>query len=257
MTFDGVATAYDTHFTHTPIARWLRERVWSRLEYLFQPGMRVLELGCGTGEDAVHLAKRGIQLIATDASPKMLEATQAKAQTAGVILQTHLLDLNDPTTWQIEGLFDGVYSNFGALNCTPRWLELGTWLAEKTRPGAHLGFGVMGRFCLWETVWHGLHLEWRIASRRWSGQGIAILEDGTSLKVFYPTIKEFRESMGTTFEQTHLMGLGVFLPSTASFKMVEARPNVQKILTRLETSVTPRFPWYHAADHFWLELGRR
>jgi hypothetical protein len=150
-----------------------------------------------------------------------------------------------------------VYSNFGALNCTSHWSELGAWLAEKTLPGAHLGFGVMGRFCLWETLWHGLHGEWRIASRRWSRQGIAVLEDGTSLSVFYPTIGEFREHMGVAFEQIHVMGLGIFLPPTANFKLVEARPNLQKILTRLEAAVARRFPWYHAADHFWLELGRR
>ena len=30
---------------------------------------RVLELGCGTGRDAVELAKHGIRVVATDVSP--------------------------------------------------------------------------------------------------------------------------------------------------------------------------------------------
>ena len=38
------------------------QAVWRRLDDGFGPGDRVLELGCGTGEDAVHLAQRGVRV---------------------------------------------------------------------------------------------------------------------------------------------------------------------------------------------------
>ena len=60
VAFDRIATDYDQASTDVLISRWIRERVWSRLAQLFPRGSHVLELGCGTGEDAVWLAQQGI-----------------------------------------------------------------------------------------------------------------------------------------------------------------------------------------------------
>ncbi|MGH2544698.1 MAG: class I SAM-dependent methyltransferase, partial [Ardenticatenaceae bacterium] len=85
--FDEAAAAYDTDFTHRQLGRWLREMVWERLDATFQPGDHVLELGCGTGEDAVWLARRGIRVTATDASAGMIEQARRKAESAGMVDQ--------------------------------------------------------------------------------------------------------------------------------------------------------------------------
>jgi len=79
--FDAVAERYDAEFSRTLLGGWLRERVWAELETAFptHAGARVLELGCGTGEDAIRLAQRGISVFATDVSAGMLRAAAAKA----------------------------------------------------------------------------------------------------------------------------------------------------------------------------------
>lgn len=93
--FDAMAHEYDSIFTSTTVGRWLREMVWARLELHFQPEMRVLELACGTGEDAIWLARRGVHVVATDASPGMLAVAQEKADQAGVAdwIEFQTLDL--------------------------------------------------------------------------------------------------------------------------------------------------------------------
>ena len=53
-------------FTESRLGELLRQAVWRRLDDVFRPGDRVLELDCGTGEDAVHLARRGVRVLATD-----------------------------------------------------------------------------------------------------------------------------------------------------------------------------------------------
>lgn len=45
---------------------------------------RVLELGCGTGTNAVLLAQLGFQVTAVDLSPLAIEQAEAKAEQAGV-----------------------------------------------------------------------------------------------------------------------------------------------------------------------------
>jgi len=64
--FDERAAGYDADFTNTPLGSALRTLVWARLDRLFTGAQRVLDLGCGTGEDAVYLAARGTRVLGRD-----------------------------------------------------------------------------------------------------------------------------------------------------------------------------------------------
>ena len=89
--FDAAAARYDAEFTDTALGRALRQLVWRRLDAAFPPGARVLELACGTGEDARHLAGRGVSVFASDQSAAMLEIARQKC--AGLPAQFAQLDL--------------------------------------------------------------------------------------------------------------------------------------------------------------------
>ena len=78
--WDVTAENYDHIFPETVIGKMQRDAVWRDLDKAFQPGQRILELNCGTGIDAAHLAKRGVQIVACDLSAKMLDiAGRARA----------------------------------------------------------------------------------------------------------------------------------------------------------------------------------
>ena len=51
----------------------MRSRIWERARWAFGAGDRVLDRGCGTGEDAIRLARDGVRVVATDASGDMVE----------------------------------------------------------------------------------------------------------------------------------------------------------------------------------------
>ncbi|HRF97071.1 MAG TPA: class I SAM-dependent methyltransferase, partial [Aggregatilineales bacterium] len=74
--FDPTAHAYDAEFTDQLLGKWLREQVW--IHTPFTAPMTILELGCGTGEDARHFADMGISVLATDASGEMIAVARAK-----------------------------------------------------------------------------------------------------------------------------------------------------------------------------------
>src|SRR5215468_8727804 len=114
--FNHIGARYDDEYTNTELSWWFRRRVWERLGVMFKPGDSVLELGCGTGEDALWLAKRGIYVLASDASQAMLAETKRKAKAAGLstFVETRLLDLTKATDWSLPvRTFDGAFSNYG------------------------------------------------------------------------------------------------------------------------------------------------
>ena len=82
--FDGMAESYDAVWTNTAVGRAQRNLVWRDVDALFRAGEQILDVGCGTGEDASHFAARGLRVHATDASPAMVAAARARGVAAGV-----------------------------------------------------------------------------------------------------------------------------------------------------------------------------
>ena len=54
------------------------------LEELGLGAGRVLEIGCGTGTDAIELARRGFEVLAVDIAQGAIDRARRKAETAGV-----------------------------------------------------------------------------------------------------------------------------------------------------------------------------
>ncbi|MBZ0292685.1 MAG: class I SAM-dependent methyltransferase [Anaerolineae bacterium] len=258
--FDSAAPTYDADFTQSPIARYLRERVHLQLGQHFRAGDRVLELGCGTGEDALWLAAQGIHVLATDASETMLDITRAKVASY-LQVQVEKLDLTvlpDPRTVSRDGrLLDGVLSNFGPLNVLDDWQPLAAWLARCVKPGGVVAFGVMGPLCLWEIGWHGLHGDWKTALRRLRGHAV-FQPPGVSepLAIFYPPIGRLKADFAPHFRCKHVASLGLFLPPSDVYGVIERRPRLLWGLTDLEERFGRSALLARFADHYWIEFER-
>lgn len=251
--FDILAPSYDKEFTHTPIGQILRSRVHSRLLSHFKAGDNVLEMGCGTGEDALFLAEQGIHITATDASEKMLSVTRAKTTHLSNVTVSQLDLSNLPSPSYGEGLevrFNGAFSNFGALNCLSDWKPLAAWLAERIEKGGIVGFGIMSPYCLWEFAWHALHWKWDIALRRIRGS------EFEGIHITYPTVQRITSDFSPYFRRVHLMPLGLFLPTSALFDVVQKRPKLMKTLVNLENRFGTIPQLAMLADHYWIELER-
>ncbi|MEZ4667777.1 MAG: class I SAM-dependent methyltransferase [Anaerolineae bacterium] len=256
--FDHIGARYDVEFTNTDLSLWFRARVWERLGILFKAGDHVIELGCGTGEDALWLARRGVRVLATDGSQAMIDETQRKAQEAGLahMIEVRRLDFNEAAHWQLDSQFDGAYSNYGPLNCVGDWHDIGSQLTAAIRPGGKVGLGIIGPWCPWEILWFALHADFRNATRRLRGSTVAHL-DSNYFPVYYPTPGRIQRDLGAGFQRKLLWGLGVFLPPSDLYKPVGARPWLARPLLALEKLTAPHWPFKYLGDHFWLELERR
>ena len=153
--FDALAANYDEDFTGTHVGRLMREAVWRRLDGVFDRGARILDLGCGTGEDAIYLARRGHDVHAVDGSEAMLRRTREKVLAAALEhrVQGSKLDIEYLDELGTD-VYDGVLSNFGVLNCVEDLSSVSTELARRTARGAPVVFCLMGPTVPWEWIWY-------------------------------------------------------------------------------------------------------
>lgn len=251
--FDAVAPHYDARFTNVPVARRLRARVWRLLDRCFAPGTRVLDVGCGTGTDAWHLAARGVRVIGVDPSAAMIDVARGRAGgvegdafAPGIAVErvgearaaprgsggpaAECLAAPPATFGAPRFLvgtvpdlaargelrpaaFDGALADFGALNAVPDLPELGRTLAALLRPGAPLVAVAMGPLCAWETAAYLARGDVRRAVRRWRGVAPADLGAG-AFRVRYPSPRALAQALGPAYRLCRARGLGLVLPPT-------------------------------------------
>jgi len=248
-----MAGDYDSLFTASVIGTLMRNAVWARCAARFQPGQRVLEMNCGTGEDALWLARRGVQVLATDVSPAMLEVARNKLSGApdGPQVRFQLLAWEELATLD-EGPFDGMLSNFGGLNCVSDLREAARALAAKLQPGAAAILCVMGPVVPWEWAWF-------LAQGR-AAKGLRRLRRGGSqwsgIRVHYPSIGKTRSIFSPEFRMLRVSALGALLPPPYTEKSLGRFPRVLAGLDRTERRLETLWPLPWLADHYLLELER-
>jgi len=259
--FDASAPGYDAEFTTSASGRALRATVWHHLDGVFRPGQRILELGCGTGEDAVWLAERGVSVVATDASPSMLEVARSKASAVGMadLVSFARLDLGEIATEPPPpgAPFDGALSDFGAFNCLPERRTVAAALAGWLRPGATLVTVVMAPLCPWEILWHLLHARPRTAFRRLARRVTARVGDGPPIRVWYPSPRTLRRELEPHFRRLWLAGVGVLVPPPYLEHLARRHPRLVARLERLDRRHGHRFPAAWLADHHLSVFERR
>lgn len=261
--FDGLASGYDAGFTDTSLGRICREAVWRRLDARFPAGARVLELGCGTGEDAVHLARRGVRVLATDGAPAMVEAARRKAREHGMAdriafgamtLESFAAGSSDATA-QLEehGPFDGAFSNFGALNCVDGLAPVARALAARLRPGAPAVLTLMGPLCPWEWLWFLAHGQPGRAFRRLRPGGAR----WRGVTVRYPGIRAARKAFTPWFRPLRVSAVGALVPPPYAEAWAGRHGRLVARLNGWERRMEARCPLPWLADHYVLELERR
>jgi SAM-dependent methyltransferase len=177
-----------------------REAVWRVIAPLFPGGSGVLDIGCGTGDDAVFLQARGIHVTGIDASVEMVRIARERGVEATV---RRVEDLGS-----IRGSFEGVLSNFGALNCVGKLADLREPVAQLMCPGGWLAICLIGRVCVWETIWYLLRGDLSRATRRWRGEASSSLAS----RVFYPTVAGVRRALAPDFTLHSWHGIGITVP---------------------------------------------
>jgi SAM-dependent methyltransferase len=102
---------------------------------LLKPGV-TLELGCGTGANAVYLARRCFDVTAVDSSPTAIERARTRAEQAGALLRIVLGDVFEfaETAGTFDLVLDAGFYHFARQLDLSRFLDL---LWRVTHPGSY------------------------------------------------------------------------------------------------------------------------
>ena len=169
--YDLISRTYDDVEAANWVGRRLRRHMQAALFSTFHRGDRVLEIGCGTGIEAIALAERGVEVVATDLSQDMVDLVRRKADARGLDggLRTRRLaahEIGGLVEEFGEGTFDGAYSHGGVLNMDPRIGDVATGLARLVKPRARFLCSVVNQTSLFEALFYPMVLRPRKGYRR-------------------------------------------------------------------------------------------
>lgn len=255
--FDSIAEQYDDIFTHSLIGRAQRNAVRQVLRETFRSGQHVLELNCGTGEDALFLASMGVSVFACDASERMITvaARRVAAERRGAQVQLEMRSSENIGGLRHAAPFDGVLSNFSGLNCVSNLASMARQLAGMVRSRGQLVLCLSSRVCLWETLWFLAQRQPHRAIRRWRGATMAQLGE-IQLAVQYPTMSDIQKAFAPAFAVRQRMGIGVTVPPSYLEHLARRFPQLLIGLTAIDRRVATWPGFRSLGDHTLLVLER-
>jgi len=265
--FDDLAPTYDKDIAANEVTIRMRKIFRKALLEAFHPGRRVIEIGCGTGIDALWLAEQGIDVVATDISQGMVDRVteKARAMALGSKLICRKLAAKDVGLLGQEfgsESFDGAYSHAGALNMEPELARVPAQLRPLLRETSPFVCSVINRTSLFEVLFYLGVLRPRKAFRRLGNPvPIPISRSGPLQRYVVPsrfyTPSETRRLFEAHFVLTRLQAMELFLPPANLTREYSFLKPIFAPLEALETQLSTRRPWNEWGHHTIFVFRRR
>ncbi len=256
--FDHIAKNYDTDFTHSEIGKRQRNVVYKYLEEL--PNQQhILELNCGTGEDAIWFAKKINTVLATDISKEMIHVAKEKSKEIKN-LKFQQLDVNNLKS-NSENLvqkskFDLIFSNFGGLNCLNKQ-ELQDFFRTASKllhKNGKLILVIMPKNTLWENIYFIVKGQFKKAFRRNAKTALTVNVAGNKVQTWYFNPKQIKSLSKVNFKVVQTKPIGFFLPPSYLECYFKNHKRFLTILGTLEKTIG-RFGFLSRySDHYMIEL---
>jgi ubiquinone/menaquinone biosynthesis C-methylase UbiE len=253
--FSHVAKDYDAQFTHTEIGKLQREQVLKELAPILKREWQVLEINCGTGEDALWLSDSTSSVLATDISAEMIAVSREKSAGKDNI-DFEVLDANKIASLHPKS-FDFIFSNFGGLNClSPQQLQ--QFLLESAKllkPKGAIVLVIMGKKTLWEKLYFTLKGDRKSAKRRDTKEALFVHVDGKNVPTYYYSPSDVSRLAATRFRVVQVKPIGLFVPPSYMQHFFNSRLWALRTLGLLDRLRLPGFSNY--ADHFLIHLEKK
>ena len=259
--FDSVSADYDGPRGNNELIQRMRRTLWDTVDREVAPGARLLDLGCGTGIDALRFAQRGYRVVATDWSPGMVARTRARMAEASLPAPVAVRQLGIQQLPELDaahdGTFDGIYSDFGPLNCAPDLAATADECARLLAPGGVLVFSVMGRICPWELAHYALRGRCGRAGVRAARGATPVGMNRHTIWTRYYMPREFHRAFAARFSLKGYRALSLFLPPPYLVDFHRRHQAWCERLGRLDDRIGHWPLLRDMGDHFLMVMRRR
>lgn len=253
--FDKAAIFYDNSFTNTGIGKAQRNMVYYQLhEILSENKSSILEINCGTGEDAIWLADKGFQVTATDISNEMIAVAKTKSNT----IHFAQADINTIAEQFSGSQFDVIFSNFGGLNCLTTqelhrfFLKCHEILSEK----GQLVLVIMPKHTLWEKMYFILKGKFEEAFRRTKQVANANV-DGVNVPTYYFNPNDVVQLSKDNFNFVSVNPIGFFIPPSYLEPFFKNRKRMLQFLVFLDSKIRNIQFLSKFADHYLIVIQKK
>jgi SAM-dependent methyltransferase len=147
------------------------------------------------------------------------------------------------------GGFDGVFSNFGGLNCAENLVDVLRETARALRPDGVFIACLLNSLCLWESIAFAARGEFQQSRRRFRQPLSARIGNG-SVPVTYQSPSSFARAMNPWFTVEECYGLSICSPPPNSLNIIRRFPRLTGMLLRLDGVMRRVPPFRSLGDHF-------
>ena len=251
MAFDAIAPIFDARFGEWQSVAAQRRAVRRALLETLPARARVLELGGGTGEDAVWLAQHGFDVTLTDISPAMVELANGKLARFGsrakVAAAEDFERFAKDHLRKDSVLFDAAISNFAPLNCVDDLSPVARGLARLVKPRGAAMLVLFGTFSPGEMLVETLRGRPKRALRRLKRDPVQARLGGHEFTVTYHSAAALRDAMRPWFQPVRRLGIGIFVPPSAAEPWISCHPTLLSALETLDRVIS--YPFAAFGDH--------
>lgn len=260
--FNKAASTYDADFTYSVTGNAQRKIIHYYLQKRCREGLSVLEINCGTGEDAFFLASLRCKVLATDGSAEMIRVCLQKAANNALagnpaFSRKSFSELRD---LEPEGPFDFCFSDFSGLNCIdPEGImKLSGDLYSMMKPEGKMILVLFGTRCIWEKLYMILKGRFGEINRRsYNASSILNRNFVNGLTVYYYKPSRIINLFSLHFEYLRSRPVGLYLPPSYLENFFRTKPLLMRLLAFKE-SLFGKFSFLSDfADHYLIEFRRR
>ncbi len=254
--FDIASQSYDKSFTNTTIGKAQRMQVYKQLNdtIIQDKVLHILELNCGTGEDANYLSSLKHTVTATDISGKMVAVASDIFKNKDIIF--HQLDINELHQHSFKENFNLIFSNFGGFNCLSK-NEIKKFFNSAKKRISKQGkiiLIIMPKQTIWEKIYFFCKGDFKKVNRRNSYKWIKANVDGVDVSTWYFNPKDIRE-ISEGFSVKKIKPIGLFVPPSYLQSSFLGKKGMVSFLNRLDTLFGFSFLAKYA-DHYYIELQK-
>jgi len=250
--FDSASEEYDFTIGHNFINTWIRKRSIEVLLRSIRSEDFLVEVGAGTGAEAIQIAKHVRGIIATDVSKSMVDLMAAKVRAKHLEGKVVPVRLAAFELSKLRGLLGGkelrvAYSFNGALNCEPRLEKFVSSLADLLGPGGLFICSVRNTLCLAEALWHAAVLQFDRMNPRMR-QPIMVSVGGTDIPSTYYSPGEFLRKFESHFKAKEVIALPGLLPPAYLNNYFLKLGSLGSAIGRIDRALSGLFPLNRYGD---------